>query len=101
MLDFDKMTIGGFTAGVEYEELRVAFLPEDKAAFELALKRVMKAKGPAVATHLARYADFDAIFDAIVAVKDQRSVLNSAMALRVMAELALERLSQIDADEAA
>lgn len=99
VLDYDKLSISGFAAAVEYEELRVAFLPEDRASFELALKRVGKAKA-IVATHFARFADFDAIFDAVVAVKEQKGVINSALGLLVMAELALERLAQLETDSA-
>lgn len=101
VLDVDKMMISGFQAGVEYEELRIAFLPEDKQSFELALKRMAGAKGGAVITHLARYRDFDAIFDATVKVKDKRQVRNSALAFAVMAELALQRLDELEAEDEA
>ena len=92
VLELDKLTLSGFQAGVQYEELRIAFLPEDKQAFEVALKRV-RASDKA-ATHLARYADFEKIFDAIIKIKDKRNVQNSAVALTVMAELACERLDE-------
>jgi hypothetical protein len=73
----------------------VAFLPEDRASFEVALKRIVKSKA-VVNTHFARLSDFDAIFDAILGVKERKGVVNSALAPLVMAELALERLAQLD-----
>jgi hypothetical protein len=71
VLDYQKLSIGGLAAGVQYEELLIAFLPEDRHAFELSLNRVKKSNRLA-ATHFARFADFDAVFDAVVAVKDKR-----------------------------
>jgi hypothetical protein len=97
VLDFDKLTISGFQAGVKYEELRFAFLPEDRHSFELVVKRIKG--GKVAATHLARYAEFDAFFDAIIRTKAVKGVENSAMALAIMAELANERLDQIEADK--
>lgn len=96
ILDFDKISIAGLSAGVQYEEVLIAFLPDDRAAFENSLKRVRKSR--IAAAHVARYTDFDAIFDAVVAVKDKRGVVNSALALVVMAELAMERLAQMEAE---
>lgn len=95
VLDLDKLTISGFSAGVEYEELRFAFLPQDRAAFEAGLNKLKTSKA-IVATHLGRYSDFTAIFDALIAIKERKGVLNSALALMVMAELALERLNQVE-----
>ena len=50
--------------------------------------------------HLAHDADYDHFFEAIVAVKAHTNVFNSATALRIVAELALERLADIGTDEA-
>lgn len=99
VLSVDKISIAGFGAGVQYEELLIAFLPDDRQSFELALKRVKKSKRLS-STHLARFSDFDAIFDAVVAVKEKRGVVNSGLALLVMAELAMERLEQLEQVEA-
>jgi hypothetical protein len=98
VLSVDKISIAGFGAGVQYEELLIAFLPDDRKAFELALKRVRKSKQLS-STHLARFSDFDAIFDAVVAVKDKKGVVNSGLALLVMAELAMERLDQVEVQD--
>jgi hypothetical protein len=100
VLSYDKISIAGLNAGLQYEQLLVAFLPEDRQAFELALRRVRKSNS-IVATHFARFQDFDAVFDAVVAVKEKREVINSALALRVLAELAMERLQQLEAAEPA
>ena len=45
---------------------------------------------------LARYEDFEKVFEAAVTVKARKKIHNSAIALRVMAELALERLAQLE-----
>lgn len=95
VLELDKLTISGFSAGVEYEELRFAFLPQDRAAFEHGLNKLKTSKA-IVATHLGRYSDFNAIFEALIAIKERKGVLNSALALMTMAELALERLDQLE-----
>jgi ParB-like chromosome segregation protein Spo0J len=93
-LSLDKLTISGLTAGVEYEELRIAFLPEDRVRFEAALKRIGKNKA-IVSTHAARYTDFDAVFDAILGVKETQNIVNSGLALRVLVDLAEQRLAQL------
>jgi hypothetical protein len=100
ILSLDKISIAGLNAGLQYEQLLVAFLPEDRQAFELALRRVRKSNS-IVSTHFARFEDFDAVFNAVVAVKEKRQVVNSALSLRVLAELAMERLDQLEEAEPA
>lgn len=95
VLDFNKMSITYMAPGVKYEELRFAFLPDDKVSFEQVLKRV-KLEKDKVSTHVASYADFDKLFDTIIRVKETKNVANSAMALAILAELANERLDQLD-----
>lgn len=97
VLDLDKLNLGSLAATtVQYEELRFAFLPEDRERFEEALKTIKESK-TIKATHAVRLADFDQVFEAIIAVKDKRAVVNSALAVLVMAELALERLAENEA----
>ena len=50
--------------------------------------------------HLACAEDFDQLFEAIIAVA-HTNVFNSATALRIVAELALERLADISGTEEA
>lgn len=98
ILDASKFQISGLNASrVDYEEIRLAFLPEDYAEFTKALARI-KHDGRLAATHAARFADFEKIFDAAVSIKDKRQIVNSALAFAVMAELAMERLAQIEAE---
>jgi hypothetical protein len=79
-----------------FEELTIAFLPGDAAVFSGWLDRIGKSKA---AKHLVgAYADFDGFFDALVKVKAVMGVNNSAVALRLMAELAGR---QLQAEEAA
>jgi hypothetical protein len=73
----------------------LTFLPEDAAAFTELLKRFEKKKRfPVLVAHLA---DFDRLFDTIVAVKEKLNIQNTATAVRIMATLAVERLTQLDA----
>ncbi len=42
---------------------------------------------------IAHYDDFAPLFDAVIAVKQKLDIHNGAVALRVMADLAMERLA--------
>ncbi len=82
-----------------YEELVISFLPEDREAFESYLARIEKDKGrkEQIAAH---YDDFKQVFETIIAVKEHAKVHNGAVALRLMAELATERMAQLTSEEA-
>jgi hypothetical protein len=70
-----------------YEELYVSFLPDDAAIFRGWLDKI--GKSPAAAERMVgMYADFDAFFATLLAVKHAKGVHNTAVALRLMAELA-------------
>jgi hypothetical protein len=76
---------------VKYEELVIAFLPEDRIAFvEFAAALEKKKRRTAL---VGRACDFDAFFDAVVKVKHARNVENTATALAVMAEIVGEVLA--------
>ncbi len=45
---------------------------------------------------VAHYDDFSRLFDAIIAVKQKLDIHNGAVALRVMADLAMERLAEAE-----
>ncbi|PXW61632.1 ParB-like nuclease family protein [Chelatococcus asaccharovorans] len=81
-----------------YEEIRLSFLPDDAQTLEANIDRLKAGAQKVRATHVARLADFDALFDAIVRVKVERGIVNSALAFLVMSELALERLDQLGED---
>ena len=85
-------TTGISVEAPKYEEINLAFLPEEKEAFVALLDRMQKAKTEA---HwiVAHYDDFSRLFDAIIAVKQKLDIHNGAVALRVMADLAMERLA--------
>ena len=78
-----------------YEEITLAFLPEEKEAFITLLGRMTEAKTEA-RWIVAHYDDFTRLFDAIIAVKSKLDIHNGAVALRVMADLAMERLGEIE-----
>jgi ribosomal silencing factor RsfS len=83
---------------VKYQELAVQFLPADEVEFKAAVGRIDKAKGRELL--LAHYDDFERFFDAVIAVKQRSNVHNAAIALRLMADLAMERLAQLEAESA-
>ena len=91
LLEID--TAGLSVGAVTYDELVFLFLPEDEAVFLEALAKVESVK-KRPRRLAANYKDFDRIFEAIIAVKEKHNIHNSAVALRVMADLALERLAQ-------
>jgi hypothetical protein len=86
----EKLAALGITRP-KYEELTIVFLPEEKAAFLDLLARLEAAKKP---QHIlvGSLETFDALFDAIIRVKQEKKVINNAVALRMLAELAVRAL---------
>ncbi|WP_237929962.1 ParB N-terminal domain-containing protein [Buttiauxella sp. S19-1] len=78
-----------------YQDLVIAFLPEEKALFIEALEKIGKrAKDrPIVAGSIS---DFDAVFNAVINAKSKLNIINTAEALRTVAALALQKLGEID-----
>ena len=92
--------LSGLSIGApQYQEITVAFLPEDAEAFRGLLERIESSKRGEFL--VASYEDFDALFDSIVRVKDHIGVHNTAVAIRSMAELAIERINETEDVEAA
>jgi hypothetical protein len=93
-LDLDSLGLGP----THYEEIFVAFLPEQRELLEIALRRFEAAakKRPGF---VARREDFEKVFDTLIRVKAKKTVWNTALALAQMAELAAERLDQIELEE--
>jgi hypothetical protein len=92
-VDVSSLALGN----TAYEELVLLFLPDEMIAFtDLVARLEKRSKHPPV--FLARHADFDTFFAAAVATKKHLNVFNNALALRRMAELALERLEEMDAE---
>lgn len=97
--NLNDLSLGAFGVGApDYQELTVSFLPDDADQFTALLERVEK-KAKA-SFHAAHISDFDKMFDAIVRVKERENVLNSAVAIHFVAQLALERLDQLEEAEA-
>ena len=98
--DLGKVDVSAISLGViEYQQLRVDFLPDDAQAFEAGLKRLGKVSEKMV--HMvASYADFDAVFDTLIRVKEKTNTFNAGMAMRLMVDLAIERLDQLDQENA-
>jgi hypothetical protein len=94
-VDVSSLAIGS----QQFEEVRLTFLPEDAKSFLEYLKRIGKSdRHLHLAAHLA---DFDKVFEAVVAVKKRNNVHNTALAVHMLAELALERLEQLAEDDKA
>jgi hypothetical protein len=81
-----------------YEELHVSFLPGDAEVFNGWLEKITKAKPAPVLVGL--YDDFDLFFDTVIKVKRLKGVHNTAVALRMMAELAAGALAAEEAKAA-
>jgi ParB-like chromosome segregation protein Spo0J len=85
----EKLAALGITRP-KYEELSIVFLPEEKTAFIDFLARIETSKKAQVL--VGELATFNALFDAIVRVKQEKKVINNAVALRLLAELAVSAL---------
>ena len=73
--------------------------PEDAAVVEAALQRIEKAARRRAA-YVAAYRDFDQFFDTVVRVKTKFQSFNSAITFGLLVDLAIERLEQLEAEEA-
>jgi ParB-like chromosome segregation protein Spo0J len=85
----EKLAALGITRP-KYEELTIVFLPEEKAAFIDLVARIEASKRAQVL--VGELATFNALFDAIVRVKQDKKVINNAVASRLLAELAVSAL---------
>ncbi|MDR3488790.1 MAG: hypothetical protein P4M05_28295 [Bradyrhizobium sp.] len=99
LVQLDLSALAG--AAITYQELIISFLPEDKEVFRVELERFTeKAKKNQPERWIARLADFDRVFDAVVKTKHETGIVNAAMAILAMAEFAMERLEQLEAARA-
>ncbi|CAB5540108.1 ParB-like nuclease domain [Citrobacter werkmanii] len=82
-----------------YEDMVIAFLPEEKTLFIEALEKVgKKAKDRLIVA--GRASDFDLVFKAVIDAKSKLNIINTAEALKTIAELALQKLEE-EPDESA
>lgn len=96
MDDFNVKTMGGVSP--MYMDVVFSFLADDGSSVEEFLKRAKtwsKSGRPVLA---ANYADFDRFFDTVVRAKDYKNITNSAVALRVLVDLANERLDMLESE---
>ncbi len=98
MFKLDEATAIGLGIPIaKYEELVIAFLPEDREAFyEFATALDKRHKHADVLVGEA--SDFDAFFEAILAVKTARKIGNTGTALRVMAEIVAKAMAEETAE---
>lgn len=91
--DIHELDVNALALGQpEYQELVLLFLPEEQAAFLRALKTVEGKLKKGVPVIVGRFEDFDRFFEAVVAMKKIKGVHNSALAVRMIAQLALTAL---------
>lgn len=100
ILDIGKGPTAGALGGanIKYDELLFAFLPEDRKQFEVEMEALAK-RAKKLRVHMAPHAVFDEFFDAIIRTKHELNIVNSGIALSVMARLAAERLDAIEAEQ--
>lgn len=96
----EGVELTGLNVGLKYQEMHLFFLPEDEAVVAEALKDLTKAAKKAQA-YVARFDDYEEFFNTVVAVKTSQKAFNSATAVRLLVDLAKERLAQIEAEAAA
>jgi ParB-like nuclease family protein len=92
-----NLNLSGFNVdGPTYQEIVLTFLPVDANEFTEMVNRAGKnAKALYLAADLQ---DFDDMFDAIVRTKEQHNIQNNAVAIGTLAQLAMERLDQLEAE---
>lgn len=90
-LDLAKLTIGA----PKYEEVHLMFLPEDHEIFKDLMEKL--GKGAAKTTRfVGKIDDYKRFEDTLVAVQDTLNIHNQAMAIFAMAELAAEKLAEME-----
>lgn len=101
MFKLDEQTAIGLGVPIaKYEELVIAFLPEDRQSFyDFAVKLEKRYKKAHVLVGEA--SAYDDLFAAILAVKEGRHIGNTGTALRVMAEIVMAHMANEDAARAA
>jgi hypothetical protein len=82
-------------AGATYEEITLLFLPEQADAFREAVQKFGKRKA-STEIYAADLEDWQRLFDTIVKVKDTYKIMNTAIAMRKIIDLANERLAQFE-----
>ncbi|ECE1929306.1 ParB N-terminal domain-containing protein [Salmonella enterica subsp. enterica serovar Banana] len=78
-----------------YEDMVIAFLPEEKALFVEALEKIgKKAKDKLILA--GSHTDFNNVFQAVITTKSQLNIINTAEAFKAMSQLAMEKLKEME-----
>ncbi|EDW6358908.1 ParB/RepB/Spo0J family partition protein [Salmonella enterica subsp. enterica] len=81
-----------------YEDMVIAFLPEEKALFVEALEKIgKKAKDKLILA--GSHTDFNNVFQAVITTKSQLNIINTAEAFKAMSQLAMEKLKEMEDGE--
>lgn len=100
--DFEALQpldLSGLSVGQpEYQTVELLFFPAEQETFAQLIRTLKLNEQIKKQFWLADLKDFDKVFDAVVGTKDHKTIHNTALAFRAMAELALERLEQLAAD---
>jgi hypothetical protein len=99
----EQLELASLSLGAtNYQELQLLFLPAEMEAFKDLVLRLEKRspKQSKIPVMVASTEDYNQFFDAVVATKTKLNVLNTAIAIRMMAVLAVERLEQIEEEAA-
>ena len=100
--NFDGVDISSIgSTGVIYREVNILFLDGKEELFKEVVERAAAVQGQRNMPqfHLASDADFEKFFDSLVRIKQYHNVFNTAIAIRMMAIMALERLEQLQPPE--
>lgn len=94
----DELDMSSITVGApKYQQLNILFLPEECEIFIDAIKQIGKKQN--ALNLFASMDDFDSFFDSVTKTKKVMNAHNSALALRVMAQLALQKLDEIISEQ--
>jgi hypothetical protein len=93
-----KVQLAGLGVSIRYQEMTLFFLAEDAQLVADALPKIEKAARKQTA-YVASYADFDAFFNLVVRAKSKFQAFNSAIAFRMLIDLATKALDEMDAVE--
>ena len=98
--DADEMTVTTL-AGVSalYQDVTIAFIADDAEALKDFFARAEALDKKQQPIYTAERRDFDDFFDAVVRSKGARNAVNTAVAVRLLVDMANERLDQLEAEQ--
>jgi hypothetical protein len=102
MLNADALDLASLSAGgVQYQEVMLSFLPNEASEFTELMDRIQQlgARGRRMLVFAGLAEDWEKTFNAVISVKENLNVRNTAIAFRIMAELAVEKLEELAGKE--